>query len=352
MGRNNKLSVIIPARNEKFLQQTIDDIFTNATGDIEIVAVLDSYWPDPVIRDEPRLTLLHYADLRSMRGAINAGARIARGKYLMKCDAHCAFGKGFDEVLKADCEDDWIVVPTKYSLDSDSWLKADLADPPVMAGRLTQYSAPLPDYAFKYPTNYYYLTFPWNTDRLYGTGLHAKQWLEKEDPRMAARKEIMVDDLLSFQGSCWFMPKAYFESTIGPMDAKSYNFHQEAQELANKCWLSGGRVVVNKNTWYAHLHKGKVHGRGYYLSSRSMIESEKYSTDLWMNDKWPGAIHKFKWLVEKFWPMPGWPDDWEDPKYQEAYKHPEHGSRIPGEIWPLPKEIPVDDPERDTNDST
>lgn len=341
--KSGKLSVVIPARNEKFLQQTVDDLFRNALGDIEIIAVLDGYWPDPIIRDDPRLTLLHYAQPQGMREAINAGASIANGKYLMKCDAHCAFAHGFDEVMKADCEEDWIAVPTKFSLDADKWVTHDFSQPLEANGRHYRDGTILPPYIFKYPTNYYYLTFPYNTDRLYGTGLHAKQWLEKEEPRLAARADILVDDLLSFQGSCWFMHRAYFESTIGPMDAKSYNFHQEAQELANKCWLSGGRVVINKKTWYAHLHKGKVHGRGYYLSSRSMIESEKYSTDLWMNDKWPRATKSIKWLIDKFSPMPGWPEDWweDHDKYREAYKHPEHGSRIPGEVWPPPKEDPA-----------
>ena len=27
-----------------------------------------------------------------------------------------------------------------------------------------------------------------------------------------------------------------------------------------------------------------------------------------------------EWFVEKFWPIPGWPEDWKDPKYQEEYK--------------------------------
>ena len=45
------LSVIIPSRNEVFLQQTIDDVLRNAVGEIEVIAVLDGYWPEP---DESR----------------------------------------------------------------------------------------------------------------------------------------------------------------------------------------------------------------------------------------------------------------------------------------------------------
>ena len=56
-----------------------------------------------------------------MRQAIDAGAAIASGKYIMKLDGHCALDKGFDEKLKADCETDWVVIPRRYSLDAEKW---------------------------------------------------------------------------------------------------------------------------------------------------------------------------------------------------------------------------------------
>ncbi len=31
-----------------------------------------------------------------------------------------------------------------------------------------------------------------------------------------------------------------------------------------------------------------------------------------MKNEEPGMIHKIEWLVEKFWPVPTWPDDWKD----------------------------------------
>ena len=41
----SKLSVIVPARNELFLNKTVDDLFAKAHGDVEVIAVLDGYWP-------------------------------------------------------------------------------------------------------------------------------------------------------------------------------------------------------------------------------------------------------------------------------------------------------------------
>jgi len=299
----SKVSVIIPARNEPFLSNTVDDLFKNASGEIEVIAVLDGYWPEPNLKPHKNLILVHRGSVCGMRANINAGARIATGDYLMKLDAHCMVGPGFDEILAADCEDDWLCVPSRYSLDAEKWERT------------------------RGPVDYLYLTYPYNTDELYGTGFHGKKWkgpggltgaffyMENE------RKDILIDDLLTFQGSCWFMPKRLFFA-IGAMDEKNYNFHQEAQELGFKVWLSGGRCVRNKKTWYAHLHKGAKHGRGFRLSKRLMIESEIFSTDFWMNNRWPQQTRKLSWLIEKFWPLEGWPDDWQDPKYAANYKHP------------------------------
>ena len=41
------LSILIAARNEIYLQRTIEDIFTNAEGEIEIIVILDGWIPDP-----------------------------------------------------------------------------------------------------------------------------------------------------------------------------------------------------------------------------------------------------------------------------------------------------------------
>src|SRR3989304_2090963 len=102
----NKVSVIIPARNEQYLARTVDDLFAKAAGEIEVLVVLDgpSEYPSPAERK--RLTVIHKAQ-EGLRPAINAGADAATGKYLCKVDAHTAVSAGFDEMLKVDCDGDW-----------------------------------------------------------------------------------------------------------------------------------------------------------------------------------------------------------------------------------------------------
>jgi hypothetical protein len=29
-------------------------------------------------------------------------------------------------------------------------------------------------------------------------------------------------------------------------------------------------------------------------------------------DRWPKRTRNIKWFVEHFWPIPGWPDNWEE----------------------------------------
>lgn len=140
-----------------------------------------------------------------------------------------------------------------------------------------------------------------------GLGLNGKVWNEKNADESI--RSILIDDLLSFQGSGWFIKRKYFDF-LELMDTEKYGtFWNEAQEIGFKCWLSGGRVVVNKKTWYAHLHKGKKYGRGYLLQEEQLATGARYTKN-WMRGKiWHKQIYELPWLIDKFWPVPGWPED-------------------------------------------
>lgn len=287
------ISVLIPSRNERFLESTVRDVLEKASGEIEVIAVLEGYWPNPPLPSDKRLIQLHFGQARGMRPAINAAVECARGDYLMKCDAHCMFDEGWDEKLKTDCENEWVVVPRLYRLDAENWT------------------------ASKYDTDYWYLCYP-NLDGRGGTGaandgdrggrtLHGRRWGEKNKEL----KDKPIDDLMSAQGSCWFMRRDYFHR-LGLLDEENYGtFSNEFQEIGLKAWLSGGRVVVNKKTWYAHLHKGRKYGRGWPLGRHDADKAATF-TRRWITDSaWDERqTRPFRWLIHRFWPVPGWPDDW------------------------------------------
>lgn len=281
------LSVIIPSRNEIFLQRTIQDLLEKAVGDIEVIAVLDGYWPprEELVLDR-RVTYLHRGASRGMRSGINSAIAIARGEWIMKCDAHCMFAPGFDETLTQNMEDDWLVIPRRKRLEPFNWEIKDVGKPDV-------------DYEF--------LSYPlWKPDEV---GIHGTIWTERIRERLG-KPEYDIDENMSFQGSCWVANKKYFMENIYPMQEEGYGtFIGEPQEIGLKYWLGGGKTMVNKKTWYAHWHKGKENGRGYSIGKSGLIAGNAYSVDYWMNNKWEKRIHDIQWLVERFMPVPTWPED-------------------------------------------
>lgn len=290
------LSVIIPSRNDQFLQKTINDLLSNARGEIEVIVVLDGYWPEPALIDDPRVRILHQGSVHQnygMREAINSGVAMSRGEYIMKIDEHCMVDEGFDVKLAEDCEDMWVVVPRRYRLDAENWKLIEDNRPPV---------------------DYMFLAYPYERPQDKTCGLHGAEWRELA----RAREHILIDDLMSWQGSCYFMKRTTWD-WLGPLDSEKYGwFTQEAQEIGNKIWLGGGRLVVNKKTWYAHFHKGKT-GKAYGFSgaqwdkhAENNERGRKFCIDYWINDRWPERVHDFDWLLAKFAPVPTWPENWRE----------------------------------------
>lgn len=259
------LSIVIPSYKDPLLQKTIDDILEHAQGEIEIIAVLDGYVPAIPLVENPRLRVLTLEKNQGMRAAINLGVAASGGEYIMKTDEHCAFDEGFDIKLLSKIEDNWIVTPRRYKLDTQKWQVT--ADPPIDYERLVT------DRADK-------------ISGVYWTG------------RAQRRKDILIDETMVFQGSCSVMSRKHW-NFLGGLKQEGYgSFAQEAIEICLKTWLSGGRVMVNKTTWYAHKHR--KFGRPYHTNSPEIEAGNKYSMDFWLNNRWEGRVHDLEWLMKRF----------------------------------------------------
>ena len=287
---NSLISVVIPARNEIFLKKTIQDLLNKARGEIQIIPILDGYWPEyeDMIEDK-RVDYLHFGESRGMREAINAGARMAKGDYLLKLDAHCMMDEGFDVKLLdsvplyingvEDHNDNWLVIPRRKRLDAENWCVQDVGKPDV-------------DYEF--------LSSP--TDN----GVKGNIWTQRIIERLD-KPEFEIDENMTFQGSCYFCTKNHYLNRLGGMSEEGYgSFVREAQEIGLKTWLGGGKVYTNKNTWYAHLHKGKRYGRMYFLNKKEIEAGNAYCDDFWFNNRWKDAKYDMAWLIERFMPVPTW----------------------------------------------
>jgi glycosyltransferase involved in cell wall biosynthesis len=284
-----KTSIIIPARHELYLNQTVKDLLEKATGDIEIIVLLDGYWPTEPLPDDPRVIIVH-RERQGMRSSINSAVAIAKGNYIMKLDAHCMVARGFDEVLKADCDDDWVVIPRRYSLDVDKWQVKNE----------------------KIFVDYEYLGYPFHEKTIHNSkvGIHAWVW----DERIMARADKLIDENMTFQGSCWFMAKEHFTKRLGSLQNEGYGtFIGEAQEIGLKTWLGGGKVMTNKKTWYAHLWKGSGYREAHLkqlgipytrIGADELKRGNEFCVDYWMNNKWEDRKRDLIWLIDKFMPYP------------------------------------------------
>ena len=270
------VSVIIPSRQEVFLDQTIRDVLTNAAGPIEVFVILDGY-DIPVeerVKDE-RLIYLHLppSNIMNKRIGVNTAVKKARGLFVMALDAHCMVGPGFDVILARDCTDNMIMIPRRYKLDPVNWKIQD--------------ESPVIDYE-------YWLWLPYKRDHI----LKPYMWHERREQRA----DTMIDDTLTMQGSCWFMRKDYYER-MGFMRCEGYTpWGQEDVELVMECWTTGGRVVVNKHTWYAHLFKGKTFGRMYKANQAQHAESRRYAYNYWCVER----KADFEAVIKRFMPIPHW----------------------------------------------
>lgn len=285
------ISVIVPSFKDPYLPKTINSLLENAQGDIEILAILDGYTPKIPLPDDPRLHVVALPQNLGMRGAINIGLALAQGKYVMKCDAHCVFAPGFDTAITENMEDDWLVIPRRYGLHADDWT------------RTTQFP----------PKDYHYLSYPIES-KGFGKAMFPFEWKE---PRIS-RQDFLLDDTMTFQGSCYVAHRKFFLKRVGTLDDRieAYTpFGGEQIEVGLKYWLGGGQVKVNKNTWYAHLYKNARHYKEVPGDSRKYkvgpipASGRQWATKHWLNNEEPNMMHPFSWLVEKFWPVPTWPEN-------------------------------------------
>lgn len=256
----NLISIVIPSAKDPHLQKTISSLRDNAKYPVEIIVVLDGtpqdvYGVNKVVLNQPRI---------GMRGSINKGVKKASGDYIMKTDAHCMFSPNYDKYLLSVIKDNWVVIPRRYKLDVEKW--TIINEPPI-------------DYELI---------------KVESGKLHGVIWGKRSEER----KDLLIDENMTFQGSCWFMSRKHWD-WLGGLQEEGYGtFTQEPMEIALKTWLGGGKVMVNKKTWYAHKHR--KFGRTVRISGDEVRKGNAYSKDFWINNRWDKRVHDFEWLMEHF----------------------------------------------------
>jgi hypothetical protein len=261
------LSVIIPSYKDPLLVKTIDSLLENSElgeNGLEIIGVMDGYWPSFELSEDPRVRYVHLGKNRGMRGAINAGVAVSRGEFIMRLDEHCCFGKGYDRILTETCEPNWIVTARRFFLDSVKWEVMDL--PPVDYEKLVVQD---------------------------GKKFAGQRW----GSRTEERKNIMIDETMAMQGSMWVMPRTWWDKVIGELQTEGYGPHyQDSTEVIMKTWKAGGKLMLNKNTWFAHKHRSfpRTHNNGTPENPAMAEEGWKYALDTWKDYYLTEILPKWK----------------------------------------------------------
>ncbi len=309
------LSILIPARNEMFIARTIEDILANIEADTEIIVVLDGALADPPIPQNDRVNVIYLAESIGQRAATNLAAKLSKAKYVMKCDAHCSFDKGFDrKMLEAFKEtgDNVTMVPIMRNLWAFDWKCFHCG--------WKKYQGPTPEKCeqcgkgdrLQRKMMWVGKTNPQSTSYCFDSTPHFQYFDDwKHRPQYEKDKaEKGLTETMSLQGSCWMLTREkYWELNI--CDENFGSWGSQGIEVASKTWLSGGQVLANHNTWYAHMFRtqGGDFGFPYPISTKDQEKAKEYARNLFFNNNWDKQIYPFSWLVEKFWPVRGWTEE-------------------------------------------
>jgi len=331
------LSILIPSRNEQFLDWTIQDILQNIEADTEVIAALDGAWPIPghEILQHDRVNILYVPQSIGQRAATNMAAKLAKGRYLMKVDAHCAFDKGFDRKMLegfAEVGDDVTMVPVMHNLWAYDWKCYRCGS--------RWYQGPTPSRCMKQEgqrvvpneacgeTQKFRRAMTWTREARKGQSAY-QNWKGRWSPANSAycfdaephfqyhkeymrrpevvkqAKETGFTETMSLQGSCFMATREkYWDLELCGEELGSWG--NQGIEVACKTWLSGGRVLVNHRTWYAHLFRTQNVGDftfPYRITEKEVQKTKKNVWDFFLNGQWDKQVHPVSWLVEKFWPI-------------------------------------------------
>lgn len=297
------LSIIIPARNEEFLVNTVEDILKNIEGKTQVIVILDGEVADGRLPVDDRVKVITNPESIGQRASTNLGVKVVDTKYIMKCDAHCSFDKGFDIKMMADMQPRMTMVPRMYNLEVFNWECTN-------CGKRT-YQGPILTVCGECKNKNFKKVVVWQEKRnpetdymRFDNNLHFQYWREYKEREVA--KKNQVDDLMCCIGACWMMEREFYWEIEG-MDENHGSWGQMGVEIACKTWLIGGRQVINKKTWFGHLFRTQDGFKFPYSNPEPAIEhARQYSKDMWFNNRWPKAIRPLSWIIEHFSPVPGW----------------------------------------------
>jgi hypothetical protein len=203
----------------------------------------------------------------------------------------------------ADMQDNWTCVPTMRNLHAFDWI--------CDAGHRRYQGPSGPCIVCQKPTRKELVWIgkanPQSNSYCFDATPHF-QYFSEYNKRPEGRGKLT--EIMSLQGSCFMLSREkYWELNI--CDEAFGSWGSQGIEVAVKTWLSGGKIIVNHNTWYAHMFRtqGGDFSFPYPISGKQIEGAKKYARDLFFRNRWDKQIYPLSWLVERFWPVPGWTEN-------------------------------------------
>lgn len=306
------ISICLPARSEEFLKNTVEDILAHREVATEIIVGLDGEWADPPLFQHPDVNVIKVGKSIGQRGITKLCAKLSKAKYIIKADAHTAYEQGFDRKMIEAFEkagDNTVMVPIMKNLHVYWWKcpkcgKKEYQDVKPIC--------PIDGTAMKKKMVWKPRRGTSSVAYRFDSEPHFQYWSDyKNNPEYVKDlAETGLTKSMSLQGSFFMCTRErYFALDVDDENLGSWG-HQ-GLTVACKFWLSGGQVLVNHDTWYAHCFrtKGDVFGFPYPQSGRAVQDTKRKVKELFWNSKFPGQIHPLSWLLEKFWPIPSWSEE-------------------------------------------
>jgi glycosyltransferase involved in cell wall biosynthesis len=252
-----ELSILIPARKEKYLAETVRDLLTKIESDTEIIVGIDGD-KDYIEFNYPKVITYVSEKNIGQRAMTNRLALMSKAKFLMKIDAHVLFSKGFETELLKAMDDRTIMSPYLLALDAEKWK-------PIPQPATSKYCFD-PDLIFHF-------------DR------------ENET-------EEMIEETMCLQGCAFIVSReTYWRWNL--CDESLGSWGKQGVELGIKAYLNGGRCVTNKNCYVAHLFRKEFP----YERNTEEIQKTLDAVTKRMKTK------KIKGLIEKFGRPCGWTEE-------------------------------------------
>lgn len=256
------LSILIPSRNEPYLQKTVEDILEHSEADTDIYVGYDGYQElANVTKLSPKVHYVYSTQVMGQRAMTNMLAGNARlfsqADYLMKIDAHCSFSQGFDRIMLEDVGNDLLNIDLR-ELDVEKWQMK----PTPLCSQMV------------FNTNFDILAAP--------------------------EKPGLVEETMIPLGVGFMVPR---EKWPGLIDESFGSWGLMGLEVALKTWLRGDKVKVTKKAQMGHWYKQGE--KVPYPRSKEETQETFNKVKEWARKQDIG------WLIKKFDYPADWKPDWE-----------------------------------------